>query len=104
MGDKKDVLVKISYVDSAELLSEFLTEVSKIGLEPSEVRHKALPKRPGAAPGNNTKDVMITVSGDPDNTDEIIAEFLVRVENEIGLLPSSKNEKLLGVAVDREKK
>lgn len=95
MTDKKEVLVKISYVQSNELLAEFLAGVNEIGLIPSEVRHKTLPKKPSPAPGKNTKDVMITVSGDPSSTDQIIAEFLVRVEDEIGLLPASKNEKLL---------
>lgn len=96
MNSEKDVLVKISYVESNELLEEFLEGVKKIGLIPSEVRQRTLPSKPDRVAGNSTKDVMITVSGDPDSTDQIIAEFLIRVEDELGLLPATKHEKLLG--------
>ena len=95
MSSEKDVLVKISYIENNELLDEFLEGVKAIGLIPSEVRQRALPSKPDRATGNSTKDVMITVSGDPDSTDQIIAEFLIRVENDLGLLPASKHE-LLG--------
>ncbi|HCE6804765.1 hypothetical protein R4J70_18825 [Pseudomonas aeruginosa] len=96
MSGEKDILIKISYVESSELLEEFLEGVKEIGLMPSEVRQRMLPSKPDRVAGNSTKDVMITVSGDPGNTDQIIAEFLIRVENELGLLPASKHEKLLG--------
>ncbi|KTC22064.1 hypothetical protein AO390_04000 [Pseudomonas marginalis ICMP 11289] len=96
MNSERDVLVKISYVESNELLEEFLEGVKKMGLIPSEVRQRTLPSKPDRVAGNSTKDVMITVSGDPDSTDQIIAEFLIRVEDELGLLPATKHEKLLG--------
>lgn len=96
MDNKKDVLIKISYIEDNELLEEFLEDAKTIGLMPSEVRQAKLPSRPDRISGKNTKDVMITVSGDPGSTEQVVAELLIRVEDELGLLPASKNEKLLG--------
>ncbi len=101
---KKDVLIKISYVDDIAELDEFLRSVKAIGLEPDEIREKLLPLKPVKSPGKSTKDVKITVAGNADETNDIINEFLERAEKELGLLPSSKNEKLLGVINESEKR
>lgn len=96
MGDEKDVIIKISYVEGSELLEEFLEGAKKLGLIPSEVRQKLLPTKPDRIGGRDTKDVMITVSGDPDSAGQIVAEFLIRAKEELNLLPASRNERLLG--------
>jgi hypothetical protein len=96
MSNEKDVLIKISYIEGADLLEEFLEGAREIGLVPSEVRQKVLPSKPDRKAGSSTKDVMITVSGDPKSASQIIAEFSTRVKDELNLVPASRNEKILG--------
>lgn len=96
MNDEKDVMIKISDIEGDAQLDEFIESAKKIGLIPEEIRQRELPIKPKKLPGNSTKDVMITVVGDANITTEIVKEFLVQVEQEMKLLPASKNEKLLG--------
>ncbi len=96
MSDEKDVLIKISYIEDTAQLDEFLSLVDEIGLLPEGIRKKELPSKPKAIGGSSTKDVMIAVAGDSDTANNIVSEFLEKVEKELELLPASKNEKLLG--------
>ena len=95
MSDEKDVVIKISYVDDNELLEEFLELTESIGLIPDEIKSKALPNKPEKKESNAVKDVKITVASDPEKADEIISEFLEYVEQELELLPASRNENLV---------
>lgn len=95
MSDEKDVLIKISYIESNDQLNEFLTLAQEIGLLPESIRKKELPAKSKAITGSNTKDVMITVAGNSDSANNIISEFLEIVDRELELSPASRNEKLL---------
>jgi len=96
MSDEKDVIIKISYIEDSTQLNEFLGLVEEIGLLPEGIRKKELPSKPKAIGGSSTKDVMIAVAGDSDTANDIVTEFLEKVERELELLPASRNEKLLG--------
>lgn len=95
MGDEKDVLIKINNLESEGLLEEFLSLAEGIGLIPDEIRKRHLPSKPVRLKGNSTKDVQITVVGGAEDVELIMAEFLERAKEEIGVIPSSRNKKLL---------